>query len=72
MTLINKHNRTLDDYQIIDNCLQHHFFLRILNRSARNEIIKEMSLYSIDKDKTLFNQNENGNFFYIIKEGKYQ
>ena len=29
-----------------------------------------MSLYLIEKDKVIFDQNDNGNFFYIIKEGE--
>jgi len=37
----------------------------------RNEIIKEMSLYSIDQHSVLFQQDSCGNFFYIVKEGEF-
>ena len=35
LILINKHNRNLEDKELIENCLQTHFFLRILNKTAR-------------------------------------
>lgn len=70
LKLIKKHNRDSEDKEMIDSSLQRHFFLKVLEKNARNEIIKEMSLHSIDKGATLFEQDSVGNFFFIVKEGQ--
>jgi len=46
--------------------------LKTINKinQFRIEIMKEMSLYSIEKGCTLFEQGASGNFFYIVKEGE--
>ena len=35
LKLIKKHNKDSEDKELIDNCLQKHFFLRILDKCAR-------------------------------------
>ena len=70
LTLIKKHNKDSEDKEMIDLSLQKHFFLKVLEKNARNEIVKEMSLFKVDKGATLFEQNSNGNYFYIVKEGE--
>ena len=44
--------------------------MRIFDKRARNEIVKEMSLCSIEQGSTVFKQGLHGSYFYIIKEGK--
>ena len=68
-TIIKKHNKEWEDSQLIEDCLMRHFFLRSLEKQARIEIIKQMSLCFIEKNKIIFNQGTPGNFFYILKEG---
>ncbi len=70
LKLIKKHNKDAEDKDLVDGCLQNHFFMRILEKNARLEIIKEMSLYSLEAGIVLFEQGQDGNFFYIIKEGE--
>ena len=43
--------------------------MRNLEKEARNEIIKEMSLCRVKPKDIVFKQGSIGNFFYIIKEG---
>lgn len=70
LKIVKKNNHDFDDYELIENCLAKHFFMRCLEEDARAEIIKEMSLCKIDADTYVFRQDSMGNFFYIIKEGE--
>jgi hypothetical protein len=70
LKIVRKNNYTFEDYDLIENCLLKHFFMRPLEKEARNEIIKEMSLCKVDADTYIFRQDSIGNFFYIIKEGE--
>lgn len=70
LKIVKKNNHEFEDYEHIDNCLVKHFFMRCLEKDARMEIIKEMSLCKIDADTFIFRQDSMGNFFYIIKEGE--
>ena len=47
MRLINKHNKECKDSNLIDECLISHSLLRALEKQARQEIIKEVSLFFI-------------------------
>ena len=67
--MIKKHNKECDDALLIDESLINHFFLRSLEKQARTEIIKEMSLCLVKKGTILFHQGGFGNYFYILKEG---
>ena len=67
--MIKKHNKDCDDALLIDESLINHFFLRSLEKQARTEIIKEMSLCLVKKGTILFHQGAFGNYFYILKEG---
>jgi CRP-like cAMP-binding protein len=69
LSIKKKNNHDFEDKELIDNCLMKHFFMRSLDKDSRVEIIKEMSLCSVDKDTAIFKQGSMGNFFYIIKEG---
>lgn len=68
--MIKKHNTDLEDPELIGECLSKHFFMRILDKRARTEITREMSLCSIDQGSVVFKQGLHGSYFYIIKEGK--
>lgn len=65
-----KHNRQYEDKDLIENCLLKHFFMCCLEKQARLEIIKEMSLAYVPANTTIFEQGTPGNYFYILKEGK--
>jgi len=69
LKIIKNNNYYYEDYDLIDNCLLKHFFMRCLDQEARNEIIKEMSLCKIDAETYIFRQDSMGSFFYIIKKG---
>lgn len=67
--IIKKHNKECQDSKLIEDCLLNHFFFQNLEKQARSEIVKEMTLVFIEKNKVLFKENTMGNYFYIIKEG---
>jgi cGMP-dependent protein kinase 1 len=70
LQIVNKNNYEYNDYDMINNCLIKHFFMRSLDKEARKEIIKEMTLCKVEKGQTIFKQGSIGNFFYIVKEGE--
>ena len=72
LKIIQKHNRNNQDEELISNCLKKHFFMKDLDKEARKEIIREMSLVSVDENKYLFKQGGIGNYFYILKKGSIE
>ena len=46
--------------------------MKDLDKQARKEIIKEMSLVSVQPKTYLFKQGGIGNYFYILKEGSIE
>ena len=69
LEIVKKNNHDDTDHELIEKCLLNHFFMRSLERQARNEIIKEMTLCKVKAGENIFKQGTIGNFFYIIKEG---
>ena len=69
MKILNKHNKEGKDSSLIDECLISHCFLRALERQARQEIIKEMSLYFVKANVEIFKQGQPPGCFYILKSG---
>lgn len=57
---------------MISDVLGKHFFMRILDKRARKEIIREMTLCSVDEGVELYKQGQSGSYFYIVKEGTLQ
>ena len=69
MKLINKHNKECKDSSLIDECLISHCFLRALEKQARQEIIKEMSLYFVKSNVEIYKQGNPAGCFYILRQG---
>ena len=69
MKLINKHNKESKDSNLIDECHISHSFLRALEKQARQEIIKEVSLYFVKSNVEIFKQGEPAGCFFILREG---
>jgi len=69
MKLINKHNKECKDSSLIDECLISHCFLRSLEKQARQEIIKEVSLFYVKPNVEIFRQGDPAGCFYILRQG---
>ena len=69
MKLLNKHNKENKDSSLIDDCLISHCFLRALEKQARQEIIKEMSLFFVKSNVEIFKQGDQAGCFYILRQG---
>ena len=69
MRLLNKHNKECKDSSLIDDCLISHCFLRALEKQARQEIIKEMSLFFAKSNVEIFKQGDPPGCFYILRQG---
>ena len=72
LTIKKRNNHDFEDKELINSCLVKHFFMRCLDKDARNEITKEMTLCSVDANTFVFKQGAMGNFFYIVKEGELE
>ena len=70
LKVIKKHNTNFDDKDLIINCLENEPYLSTLHENSLLEIVKEMSLCSVEMGNTIFKQGNIGRFFYIIKEGE--
>ena len=69
MKLIQDQNEQNKDSNFIDGCLSKHFFLSSLDRKDKQELIKQMSLYSVKANVDIFKQGDAPGFFYVLKEG---
>ena len=69
LEIVKKNNHEDLDHSLIEKCILNHFFMRNLEKEARNEIIREMTLCRVKAKDIVFKQGSIGNFFYIIKEG---
>ena len=69
MKILNKHNKECKDSSLIDDCLISHCFLRALEKQARQEIIKEMSLFFVKANVEVFKQGSPPGCFYILRQG---
>ena len=70
LKIIKKYNKNCDDKDLIINCLENEPYLSTLHQNSLLEIVKEMSLCSVEMGNTIFKQGNIGRFFYIIKEGE--
>ena len=70
LELIHEKNAEKEDYDLLYNIINKHFFLQTLTNQSKNEIIISMSLYSIKEGKTLYTQGSIGNYWYIVQSGQ--
>ena len=70
LELIQNKNKQKTDYELLYTSLEKHFFMKNLKDQARNEIIKNMSLYKLSSGTCLYRQGSIGDFWYIVSEGK--
>jgi CRP-like cAMP-binding protein len=68
--ILKEKNTELTDVDMINNCLAKHFFMKGLEKSARLDIIKEMSLVELPENTVIFQQGDMGKYFYIIQSGE--
>ena len=72
LEIIHEKNPDKEDYDSIYDIISKHFFLQTLNHQAKEEIIISMSLYSLQKGKTLYSQGFPGNYWFIVKSGELE
>ena len=70
--IIKKNNKNLLDSDLIEKCISEHFFIYNLEKKARYQIIKEMSLIYIPSNTIIFRQGTIGKYFYILKSGEIE
>ena len=69
MKLISKHNEEEKDSQLIAKCLSKHFLLRLLEKPAVYEIVRQLSYYQINSNVEVFTQGQPTGYFYILSNG---
>ena len=70
MKTINKHNQDSIDFDILEKCILEHFFLMSVEKQARTEIIKQMSLYQYQENFEIFKKGDHPTYFYILAKGE--
>lgn len=65
--------RELDNKEqaFIKSALGQHFLFRDLDQESFELFLNHLISYSINKSEVLFYENDDGNFFYIVKSGKF-
>ena len=69
MILLSENNEKCKDSTLIEEVFVNHCFLRALDRKTRQQIIKEMSYYSVKAKKEIFKQGDAPGCFYILSNG---
>ena len=69
MKLIYKHNEEGKDSELIEKCLSNHFLLKLLEKPAVYEIIRQLSYYYVNSDIDIFNQGQSPGYFFILSNG---
>ena len=64
-----KHNKKLEDSDLIESALLGNFYLNSLSKQARTEIVQQMSQYCIKANNDVFVQGDHPTYFYILREG---
>lgn len=72
LKIIKKHNSQSADFELINECLMKHFFMKKLDKDARGEIVKQMTLCEVAEGNYVCKQGTMGFYFFIIKDGKFQ
>jgi cGMP-dependent protein kinase len=69
MKLICKHNEEEKDSQLIEKCISNHFLLKLLEKPAIYEIVRQLSYYQINPNVEIFSQCQATGYFYILSNG---
>ena len=72
MELIQDKNAKKEDYNLIHNSIEKHFFMQSLKNNEKNEIIVNMSLYQVKPHSTIYSQGSVGNYWFIVAEGQLE
>jgi cGMP-dependent protein kinase len=63
---------TPDEEEKLKEALKKHFLFKELNDDIMRIIIEDLIEFQLAKDTVLFEENEEGNYFYIVKKGQFQ
>lgn len=67
--IIKANNNIFEDFGLIEDNLNSHFFIKKLDKEVKEHIIKTMSLVSFLANQVIYTQGSLGDYFYIVKEG---
>ena len=69
MKLLKDNNKENKDSSLIEGCLSKHFFFCSLDRKERQDLVKELSLYSVGPNVEIFKQGDTPGCVYILSQG---
>ena len=72
MKLLCKHNEGAKDSELIEKVLSNHFLLKMLEKPATYEIIRQLSYYRIEPNVELFSEGNPPGYFFILSKGSCQ
>ena len=64
-----EHVITQDEENNIRTALKSHFLFKYINEELLHLVLYELVYFTYDKDKIIYEQGDEGNFFYILAQG---
>ena len=64
-----EHVITQDEENNIRSALKSHFLFKYINEELLHLLLYELVYFTYDKDKIIYEQGDEGNFFYILAQG---
>ncbi len=66
------HIMTKEEENNIRNALKNHFVFKDINKSVLDLLVKELIYFPLSKGKIVYEEGDNGNYFYILASGRVE
>ena len=66
------HILTKEEENNIRNALKNHFVFKDINKNVLDLLVKELIYFSLSKGKIVYEEGDNGNYFYILASGRVE
>ena len=63
---------TKEEENNIRNALKNHFVFKDINKNVLDLLVKELIYFSLSKGKIVYEEGDNGNYFYILASGRVE
>ena len=66
------HIMTKEEENNIRNALKNHFVFKDINKNVLDLLVKELIYFPLSKGKIVYEEGDNGNYFYILASGRVE
>ncbi len=63
---------TKEEENNIKNALKNNFIFKDINKSVLDLLVKELIYFHLSKGKIVYEEGDNGNYFYILASGRVE